>query len=137
MTRDECAGLVNLLVSTWPTGVRGHVWTDTLNELDHASALATYRALRDRCDRAPSIAQFLADYRERVDAAHRPARRRPRPDCEHCGGDGWMECLDDRRHATHCITPDDCHCHVVVPCVCVEPPRLAPVASTPQQLEVF
>jgi len=136
MTRDDTATLVNLLVSTWPTGVRGHVWTDTLSELDHTPALATYRALRDRSDRAPSVAQFLADYRERVDTTHRPARRQPRTDCAHCGGDGVVDCLDERRHAAHCIAPDDCNCHAVVPCTCVEPARPLRV-ERPEQLEVF
>jgi len=63
MTPDQCSQLVNLIVSTWPTGPKGHVWTDTLGDLEPGPALATYRQLRNDEERPPAIARFIATYR--------------------------------------------------------------------------
>jgi len=76
VTDDECARVVNLLISTWPTGVRGYVWTDALGSLRYDMALATYRTLRDS-ERTCTVAHFQHAYRQRVDAARRSAQAQP------------------------------------------------------------
>jgi hypothetical protein len=65
MTGDERARLVHDLISTWPAGVRGYVWTDALTALRHDVARATYLHLRTHADKAPSVAKFLEEYRAR------------------------------------------------------------------------
>jgi hypothetical protein len=63
MNDSERAELVNFIVSTWPTGPKGHVWTDVLGELDYGPALGAYRRLRLESERPPSVARFVATYR--------------------------------------------------------------------------
>jgi hypothetical protein len=61
MTRDDCARIVNLIVSTWPGGVKGHVWTDVLMPLDAALAQTAYMRNRDS-NRTMTVADFRASY---------------------------------------------------------------------------
>jgi hypothetical protein len=68
---DDTARLVNLLISTWPAGVRGYVWTDVLGPMQREDAHATYLHLRRQSDKPPSVARFEEEYR-----ARRAARRR-------------------------------------------------------------
>lgn len=62
MNRDETAGLVNRIVSTWPTGPKGHIWTEVLGDLDRDLAETAYRRLRAEHERPPAAATFLATY---------------------------------------------------------------------------
>jgi len=117
MNPNDCARLVNLLVSTWPSGVKGHVWTDTLGALDYDPARSAYVSLRDSEERPPSVARYLAAYRaERaLDDTHDAAY------CELCGGDGWATSPPERAHNPRTCrpTPDrPCMCTAVEPCRC-------------------
>jgi hypothetical protein len=64
MNADQLAKLVADLVATWPTGVRGRIWTRELGalELDATRARAVYQRLTDLDDRPPSVARFRAVY---------------------------------------------------------------------------
>lgn len=88
MTRDDCARLVNLIASTWPAGVKGHVWTDVLTGLEQPLAHAAYRALRDANERL-SVAQFIAQYRS--ERARETSTGEPPAQCELCDGMGWVQ----------------------------------------------
>jgi hypothetical protein len=68
---DEAARLVNRIVSTWPTGPKGHIWTEVVLELDATLADQAYRRLRAEHERAPAVATYLAAYK-----ALRAERRR-------------------------------------------------------------
>ena len=92
MTRDEAARLVNLITSTWPTGVRGHVWTDVLADLEHQLARDAYLHLRDTSEKPPPVAQFQAAYRARRAASK--AVDEPPPVCGACDGTGWVQAAD-------------------------------------------
>ena len=125
MTRDECARLVNLIVSTWPSGVKGHVWTDTLGDLEYDIARTAYLKLRDEAERPPPVARFVAVYR-----AERTALKAIDEHidiCQLCDGTGWIDVTDDRRHAFHCHEPDTCHCHAVDTCLCTIGQAMRPV----------
>jgi hypothetical protein len=62
MTPAQTAHLVEQIVGTWPTGVRGFVWTKRLADLDYTPALGVYEYLADHDERPPTIARFLALY---------------------------------------------------------------------------
>jgi hypothetical protein len=62
MTNEETARLVNLIISTWPTGPKGYVWTDVLGPLDRALANRSYVLMRNR-DTRITVADFLDQYR--------------------------------------------------------------------------
>jgi hypothetical protein len=118
MNPNDTARLVNLLISTWPAGVKGHIWTDTLGPLDLEHAHATYRGLRDHDERAPSVARFLAAYHQHTAAARGD---NPPPHCELCDGTGWIRAPRERAHVPEVCNPTDehpCHCHAVEPCRC-------------------
>jgi hypothetical protein len=63
MTGEELARLVNRLTATWPSGVRGHIWTTELAHLDAGPAHRTCDQLARSDDRPPSVARFLDVYR--------------------------------------------------------------------------
>ena len=64
MRANEVAELVNRLTSTWPLGVRGHVWTDELAKLaDYERARTVVELLTISDEPPPSVARFLAVYR--------------------------------------------------------------------------
>lgn len=62
MTNEETARLVNLIISTWPTGPKGYVWTDVLGLLDRALANRAYVLMRNR-DARITVADFIDQYR--------------------------------------------------------------------------
>lgn len=68
---DDCARLVNRITATWPTGVRGVIWTDVLRDLDYTTAREAYVRLRDTHDRPPSVKAF----RDELSLVERQARR--------------------------------------------------------------
>lgn len=120
MTGDECAKVVNLLVSSFPAGVKGHAWTDAIADLHPGPSMAAARELRDTMERPPSIAAFLACYRKHLAAARaqREAERGAPDACALCDGTGWVEATGHNRHSSWCVAPDGCHCHAVIPCRC-------------------
>jgi hypothetical protein len=63
MNAEDCAHLVNDIISTWPTGPRGHVWTEQLRSLDINPARRTYNQLARTDEHPPSVARFYATYR--------------------------------------------------------------------------
>lgn len=130
VTNEQADALAKRIINTFRLTPALPEWREALGPLEQTTAERTFVQLRDTVDGALSIARYLARHAELVAETRLPARRRPRPDCEHCGGDGWIDCTDDRRHAPHCITPDDCHCHAVVPCPCVAPPVHLPAGAT-------
>lgn len=119
MTGDQCAQVVNLLISSFPAGPKGNAWTDAINGLHHGPAQAAARELRDTTDRV-SVAQFHAIYRRHLDnaRAQRVAQQGAPPVCQQCDGAGWVEAPDHMRHSAACVSPDTCGCHAVVPCRC-------------------
>jgi hypothetical protein len=130
MIESDRARLVNLLTSTWPAGVKGYVWTDTLGPLDHALAHSAYVELRDHEDRPPSVARFVAAYHARRSA--RDAEREPPARCELCDGTGWVESPPERAHnSTTCHPTEErpCCCHAVEPCRCSNGRRNVAVAQ--------
>ena len=63
MTNEEARRLALRIIDTWPGHViKAYVWTEALTDLDHTTALGVYEYLRDRDERAPNIARFLAIY---------------------------------------------------------------------------
>jgi len=70
MDESHRAQLVNRIVTTWPNGPKGPIWTEALTdhyEVTFAEALDVYKHLRDTVERnnPPSIALFLATWRAR------------------------------------------------------------------------
>lgn len=63
MTPSETAHLVERIVQTWPTGPRGRIWTETLEDLDAGRAGTAYVRLRNECEQPPSPGRFMAVYR--------------------------------------------------------------------------
>jgi len=124
MTEDQATTLGRRIVNTLrPTPALAE-WVEALMAVPHAAALSAYTELRGECEHGLSIARFLRAIRERDALASAPPRPiAPRPDCPDCAGAGWVDCTDERRHAAHCIAPDDCHCSAVVRCECRAPAR--------------
>jgi hypothetical protein len=119
VTEQQIADLVNLLVSTWPGGVKGHVWTELLREHnpDADVARAAWRSLRDGSRRAPVPADLL----EAISFASRVLKRsRPDRPCGTCRGSRFVDCLDERRHGPDCTASKradrPCFCTAVVDC---------------------
>jgi hypothetical protein len=131
MIDDDAARLVNMIISTWPAGVKGYVWTDVLRDLEQAEALEAYRQLRDGEERPPSVAKFLAAYH-----AARARSNPPGPDayidaCELCDGTGWL--TSRRAHNPRVCTPSPeqpCQCHAVEACRCSQGRRMEPVQAS-------
>ena len=74
MDATQRAQLVDRIVTTWPNGPKGIIWTETLvdhDEITFTAALDVYKHLRDTAERRdpPSVAAFLATWRTRW---HRP-----------------------------------------------------------------
>ena len=74
MDATQRAQLVERIVTTWPNGPKGAIWTETLadhDEITFTAALDVYKHLRDTAERRdpPSVAAFLATWRTRW---HRP-----------------------------------------------------------------
>lgn len=117
MTPDNVARIVNQIVSTWPAGVKGHVWTDVLASLEYDLARRAYIELREHEERPPTVARFLASYH-----AERHSTSTDGPEyCELCGGDGWVASPQSRAHNPRTCQPDEdhpCRCHAVEPCRC-------------------
>jgi 7-keto-8-aminopelargonate synthetase-like enzyme len=62
MNAEELAHLVEDIVQTWPTGVRGRIWTQSLADLEHDAARGVYEHLRDHDEKPPTPARFHAIY---------------------------------------------------------------------------
>lgn len=63
MNQTETAHLVERIIQTWPTGPKGRIWTEVLNELpDTERANIAYIKLRAESEHAPTCARFLAMY---------------------------------------------------------------------------
>lgn len=60
MNAEQLAHLVEDIVQTWPTGVRGRIWTAQLAHLDHDVASGVYEHLATHDEKPPSVARFLA-----------------------------------------------------------------------------
>lgn len=124
MNASSTAQLVNLMISTWPIGVRGHVWTETIHPLDFDHAHAAYIALRDTEERPPSVARFMAAYHAQTTADEAP------DDCELCDGTGWLAIEGPEAHnprTCRAKEPDDCYCTGVTACRCTQGQRRAEV----------
>jgi hypothetical protein len=70
MDATQRAQLVDRIVTTWPNGPKGVIWTETLTDHDDitfTAALDVYKHLRDTVERnnPPSIALYLATWRAR------------------------------------------------------------------------
>ena len=70
MDATQRAQLVDRIVTTWPNGPKGVIWTEALtdhDEITFTAALDVYKHLRDTAERnnPPSIALFLATWRAR------------------------------------------------------------------------
>jgi hypothetical protein len=69
MDPTQRAQLVDRIVTTWPHGPKGAIWTETLTdhpELTFGEALDVYKHLRDTVERnPPTVAVFLATWRAR------------------------------------------------------------------------
>lgn len=117
MTDAEIADVVNLLVSTWPGGPKGHIWTTLLRDRNPSPgvARAAYAHLRDEDQRPPSPARLL----EAIRAIETVARKSSRPVvCGQCRGSGFVDCTDERRHGPGCSRArlGKCFCTAEVPC---------------------
>lgn len=125
MIEQDRARLTNLLISTWPAGVRGYVWNDTLGDLDQYHATEAYRTLRETEERPPSVARFMAVYHARQQAQDPEYL----PDhCELCDGTGARESRRAHNDRVCHPTPEQpCQCHAVEPCSCSEGKRMAKV----------
>ncbi len=128
MTDAEIADVVNLIVSTWPSGSKGNVWTMLLRDRnpDSAVALAAYSHLRDEDARPPSPARFLEAVRFVESGVRRASER---PSCGTCRGTGYVDCRDDRRHGPGCRRDRDgsCFCSALDPCPDCSSGRPTPV----------
>jgi hypothetical protein len=82
-----------------------------------ATADAAYRRLRSQVEGALSIARFLRECRE-VERELSQERHASAIRCATCAGEGWVACLDERRHGVGCVQYLGlaCHCHAVVRC---------------------
>ena len=121
MNASDTARIVNLIVSTWPSGVKGHVWTDTIGTLEQARAHDAYRELRDTEERPPSVARFLAKYHA---LSTDPGANRVH--CALCDGTGTVPVHTDRCPAT----PErDCGGCAVTACRCTAGQTMAPVIA--------
>lgn len=147
MTPEHAERVAMKLNQSWPrSNVTMIAWTTALVELDLARAEETCRQLVRTEEHAPSIARFLAKYRDLAGTAG------PDPDgaCAFCGDSGWVP---DTNHPGHwpgrpetipvasvlvTRTDDDghvttawelsgeCWCNVVAPCgKCAIGPRVA------------
>lgn len=125
MTEDDARQLATRIIDTWPNGPKAYIWRETLEPLHAGTAGTAYVRLRsDHANgRAPSTGEFVAVYRSLQTATAEPTP--DSPVCVLCDGTGYVECLDDRRHAFYCQhrgtkphEPGDCHCHAVDPCRC-------------------
>jgi hypothetical protein len=78
------AKLVELLIGTWPTGPKGHVWTRVLTSYDQpAAAHQAWRNLA-RTEERMTVAAFDGEYRRLTAVA---AERLG--GCDRCDGHGW------------------------------------------------
>jgi hypothetical protein len=118
MHRDDCARLVNLVVSTWPSGVKGHVWTEALIGYDYDLARAAYVDLRDSDEKPPSVARFIAAYhRARTAADESDANATPFR-CALCDGTGLVSSPPERAHNPRHCHGDPCFCTATEACRC-------------------
>jgi hypothetical protein len=84
MDPTQRAQLVDRIVTTWPHGPKGMIWTETLAdhpEIGFGEALDVYKHLRDSIERnPPTVAVFLATWRAR--------HHRPEPVAQRSADDG-------------------------------------------------
>jgi len=90
----EATDLAVRIGQTWPrSGIAPQVWEEELVELDHGRAGTAFVRLRRELRSAPSIAEFLTEYRA-VDIAD--GGTRPRfADCATCGNAGVVHVSPD------------------------------------------
>lgn len=120
MNTDTAKVLAVRIASTWHGGPKIPEWVEYLAALDEGTAgTALARLIRSE-EHSPSIAKFNATYK----ALHTASRaEHDHPGCDWCDSTGFVDCLDDRRHASYCnhrgtkpLDVGDCHCHAVDPC---------------------
>ncbi len=81
MNDTDTADIVKRIVGTWPMAPKGFLWTEALDDLDYAPALAAYTRLRDEVEEQRiSIARFLATYRAIVNHGNTGRRHDTEPD---------------------------------------------------------
>lgn len=115
MNEPAARDLASRIADTWPGGQPESAWAEELAHLDEGTAGAAYVRLRRTLDRAPTIARFLVEYRQLHTTSTAPPAHSA---CSACGGSGWVDCSDDRRHRPRCDRRDDCGCTAVAPCGC-------------------
>ena len=122
MDREEALPILERITRHWGTrlsqGQHDH-WVETLTPLDPGVAGTAYVKLQKKCDRTPSPAEFLAEYRTlRTYDASQPRAAI----CHECDGTGVVTDLD---HPHHWTGPADtipkhpdgyCECNVVTWC---------------------
>jgi hypothetical protein len=104
------AKLVELLIGTWPTGPKGHVWTKVLASYDQpAAAHQAWRNLARTEDRI-TVASYTAEYRRLTITAAITLGG-----CERCDGHGWKPItLELHSHIYDAVEPCTCpagHAH--------------------------
>ena len=122
LTKDQATELgqriVNAIRPTPPLAD----WVEALEGLNTERAWRVYRTLRDQCTNGLNIAQFMAAYREDLQAEKRRRAAYRTPDrCERCDGSGWVEASRAEAHNEATCRPDlpgGCHCTAVKPCDC-------------------
>lgn len=142
MKLHEADAIALRLRGAWPRSVIApETWIAELTELDRARAEEACRQLVRSEEHAPSIARFLATYRNLAGTAPDDQR------CPECQNTGWVV---DNNHPAHWrgtpdtipkipdhYLPDDgCLCEAVRPCTCRYAPRgrrrlTAPAATDP------
>jgi hypothetical protein len=119
--------LVVQIAQTWRNTASSDVWEEELAPLDRGRCEEAYRRLRRESRHTPTIADFLAQYRQLLGTVD------PGPPgewaCTVCCDSGWVTCTEHPRHRGHWEgrehlrpkvpnDPDDCVCNIVRPCGC-------------------
>jgi hypothetical protein len=98
------AKLVELLIGTWPSGPKGHIWTRVLASYDQpAAAHQTWRNLARTEDRI-TVASYTAEYRRLTTTAAITLGG-----CDRCDGHGWRT-IHEEHHSHIYETATPCTC---------------------------
>ena len=124
--------LVVQIAQTWRNTASSDVWEEELAPLDRGRCEEAYRRLRRESRHTPTIADFLAQYRQLLGTVD------PGPPgewaCVVCCDSGWVTCWDHPRHRGHWdgrehlrpVIPGnaaECACNIVRPCSCASGKR--------------
>lgn len=91
--------LVVQIAQTWRNTASSDVWEEELTPLDRGRCEEAYRRLRRESRHTPTIADFLAQYRQLLGTVD------PGPPgewaCVVCCDSGWVTCTEHPRHRGH------------------------------------